>query len=166
MRSWAAWLVMAIGLLALPATRFIAIPLCLTLGALCALYGRTLARELDDAPPWPRTTMTLVYVLLAFAVFWDVERVARATGEAFADHIVGYPQQLVAVDVYSEKRLEISAPGIVESELDPDSAYTFRYTGLRLLEGTRDRMVLLNDGGSHVIVLRDGDGLRFEFTKD
>jgi len=166
MRSWAAWLVMAIGLLALPATRFIAIPLCLTLGALCALYGRTLTRELDDAPPWPRTTMTLVYVLLAFAVFWDVERVARATGEAFADHIVGYPQQLVAVDVYSEKRLEISAPGIVESELDPDSAYTFRYTGLRLLEGTRDRMVLLNDGGSHVIVLRDGDGLRFEFTKD
>jgi hypothetical protein len=162
--SWPVWLVIAIVLLALPATQLIAIPASLTVGALLALYGNTLARELDGGTRWPPTTTALVCVLLAFAIFWDTERIARTTGEAFGNDILAFPRQLVAVTVYSQKRLEITAPGTTETKLGSDSAYTFRYTGLRLLEGTRDRYILLNERGGHVIVLRDVDGLRFEFT--
>ena len=162
--SWPIWLAVTIVLLALPATKLIAIPASLTAGTMLALYGSTLARELDGTSRWTPMTTALVCLLLAFALFWDTERVARATGEAFAEDILAYPQQLVAVDVYSAKRLEISAPGTTEHTLGSDSAYTFRYTGLRLLEGTRDRYVLLNEGGGHIIILRDADGLRFEFS--
>jgi hypothetical protein len=163
-KSWPIWIGVVIVLLALPATRLVAIPVSLTAGTLVAIYGNALARELDDATRWPPLTSVLVYVLLAFAVFWDTERVARATGEAFAQDILAYPQQLVSVRVYSEKRLEISAAGTNETELRDDSAYTFLYTGLRLLEGTKDRYVLLNEDGGHVLVLRDIDSLRFEFS--
>jgi hypothetical protein len=163
-RSWPIWIGVAVVLLAVPATRLVAIPVSLTAGALVAIYGNTLAGALDEPSRWPPLTSVLVYVLLAFAVFWDTERVARETGEAFAQDILAYPQQLVAVNVYSEKRLEINAPGTTETELRDDSAYTFLYTGLRLLEGTKDRYVLLNEDGGHVIVLRDIDSLRFEFS--
>jgi Ca2+/H+ antiporter len=162
--SWPIWLAMAIVLIVLPATELIAIPASLTVGAVLALYGNSLARTLEVGTHWPPITTALVYVLLAFAVFWDTERVARATGEAFAKDILAFPHQLVAVTVYSEKRLEIDAPGTTESKLGADSAYTFRYIGLRLLEGSRDRYVLLNERGGHVIVLRDEHGLRFEFS--
>jgi hypothetical protein len=66
--------------------------------------------------------------------------------------------------MYSEKRLAISAPGTTEATLGSGSAYNLRYAGLRLLEAARDRYVLLNEHGGHVIVLREADGVRFEFS--
>lgn len=161
--SWPLWIAVAIILLLLPTTKLIAIPVSLTLGALVAVYGDTLARQLDSGSRWPITTTLLVYVLLGLAIFWDTERVARATGEAFATSILTSPQQLVAVTVYSERRLEIHAVGTTETQLASDSAYSFCYTGLRLLEGGRGRYVLLNEGGGQIIVLREDNGLRFEF---
>lgn len=127
--------------------------------------GHTLTRTVGSGASWPRTTSIIVGVLLAFAIFWDTERIARATGEAFAQDILVYPWQLVAVTVYSEKRLELAVPGVTESELRPDSAYHFRYTGLRLLEGTHDRYVLLGENGGNIVVLKDEQGLRFEFSR-
>ncbi|GAA1553103.1 hypothetical protein GCM10009789_03290 [Kribbella sancticallisti] len=164
-RSWPIWLVVCVGMLALPATRLIAIPAALTVGLVLALYGQMLTRAVGSGSRWSGATTALVCVLLAFAVFWDTERIARATGEAFAKDILAYPWQLVAVTVFSEKRLEITADGVMESPLGEDSAYRYRYTGLRLLEGTRDRYVLMNEAGGQIIVLRDEHGLRFEFSR-
>jgi hypothetical protein len=162
--SWPLWLVTALVMLVLPATRTIAIPLSLTIAVLLALYGNSLTR-LGAGTRWPQATSVIVYVLLAVAIFWDTERIARATGEAFARDILAYPSQLVAVTVYSERRLEITAPGVTESELGQDSAYRFRYTGLRLLEGARDRNVLMSAHGTTIIVLREEHGVRFEFSR-
>lgn len=163
--SWPIWLVTAIVLLAVPATRLIAVPVSLTIGLLLALYGHALRGLLGAGTRWPRATSIIVYVLLAFALFWDTERIARTTGQAFAQDILAYPQQLVAVTVYSEKRLEIATPGVTEAELGQNSAYRFRYNGLRLLEGTGDRYVLMSDHGGTIIVLNDEQGLRFEFSR-
>ncbi|TCM33814.1 hypothetical protein [Kribbella sp. VKM Ac-2568] len=163
--SWPIWLLTAGVMLALPATRFIAVPISLSIGLLLALYGSTLTRTVGSGASWPRPTSIIVYVLLAFAIFWDTERIARATGEAFAQDILVYPWQLIAVTVYSEKRLELAVPGVTESELRPDSAYHFRYTGLRLLEGSHDRYVLLGANGGNIVVLKDEQGLRFEFSR-
>jgi hypothetical protein len=162
--TWPCWLLVIVVLLAIPATEFVAIPVGLTAGAALALYGNMLVRELQPGRQWPATTAVLACVLLALAVFWDTERVARMTGEAFAADILAFPQQLVAVTVYSERRLEIHAPGTVEERLDPKAAYAFRYTGLRLLESNGDRYILMNEDGGRVLVLREGDGIRFEFS--
>ena len=162
--TWPCWLLVVVVLLAVPATRLVAIPVCLTAGAALALYGKLLVRDLEPDRQWAATATVLACVLLALAVFWDTERVARVTGEAFAADILAFPQQLVAVTVYSERRLEINAPGTIEEKLDPNAAYAFRYTGLRLLESNGDRYILMNEEGGHVLVLREGNGIRFEFS--
>ena len=161
--SWPLWIAAAAILLHLPATYLIAIPASLTAGTLLAIYGHTLARQLDGVDAWPPVTTGLVYILLAFAVFWDTERVARATGEAFARDILAAPQQLVPVTIFSEKPLELARPGVQEIPLRSSSAYTICYRGLRLVEGDDDRFVLVGERGGRIVLLRSLDGVRLEF---
>jgi len=158
------WIAVAVLLVADPRTRFLALPSCLTAATLLALYGYHLQRSLGGADRWTGTTTILVLLLLAFALFWDTERLARVSGEAFAADIVAAPEQLVAVTVYSQKRLELDDRVATEAALSRDSAYQFRYTGLRLLERTGDRYILLAQDADRILVLRDGEGLRFEFS--
>jgi hypothetical protein len=139
--SWIGWVLGAALLVAfVPALRRVAIPVCLTLALLCALYGDALQRELDTEARMASAAKALILVLLAFALFWDAERVARTMGEGWADDIAANPRQLVAVTVYSPKDLEIDARGVVETRLaKPDSAYRYRYDGFRLLQRSGDR---------------------------
>ena len=47
---------------------------------------------------------------------------------------------MTAVLVYSQRRLHLDAPGVVEASLpDDEGSYRYRYAGLRLLEFVRDR---------------------------
>ena len=59
-----------------------AIPLTPALSILLALYGRSIRRAATGVEPWPMTMRVIVAVLLALAVFWSTERVARTMGEA------------------------------------------------------------------------------------
>ena len=169
--SWVLWSFLGIVILSLAprALKGFAIPLSVTLALLCAVYGRTLQRKFTGIEPWSSTGKVLVIVLLTFAVFWGTERVARTMGEGYAAQIAADPQQQIAVTVFSAKSLEIDAPGVVEIQLNKDdSAYSYRYSGLRLLERSGDRYFLINEHWNaqqgRVIVLRETDNIRMEFS--
>lgn len=169
--SWLIWTAVGIALLfaVSPAVQLLVIPLGITLALACALYGRLLQQQVARVDPWSSTTKVLVIGLLALAVFWDTERVARLVGEGYAADIASDPRQLIAVTVYSAKSLGLSGPGISETRLDGgDSKYLYRYSGLRLLQRSGDRFFFINERWDRqrgrVFVLRDTDDLRMEFS--
>jgi hypothetical protein len=109
-------------------------------------------------------------ILLALSMFWNTERLARVMGEGYADQISSNPRQLLAVTVYSPKSLEIDVHGVVETKLGTaESAYRYRYDGLRLVQRSGDRYLLMSErwdaGSSRIIVLRDSDAIRLEFAR-
>ncbi|HEV8528360.1 MAG TPA: hypothetical protein VGS60_12550 [Actinomycetes bacterium] len=165
--SWA-WAPLALAGAVLLLTPFngYAIPLTLTLSILLALYGRSIRRAATGVDPWPMTMRVIVAILLALAVFWSTERVARTMGEAFGADFAADPTQLPAVVVYSGKDLRLDGAGAAaESMPDSNAAYQFRYTGLFLLERSGDRYFFITDHPGRVVILRETDDVRMEFTK-
>ena len=171
----ASWILWASGAIALsifaPRLSGAAIPLSVTLALLCAMYGDMLERRITGRTRTLSTAKVLILVLLAFSAFWDVERLARVAGEGYAAQITANPRRLLAVTVYSSKSLEIDAHGVVETKLgDDESAYRYRYDGLRLVQRSGDRYLLMselwNPQASRIIVLRDTDTIRMEFRAD
>ncbi|GAB2850658.1 hypothetical protein GCM10022221_57610 [Actinocorallia aurea] len=148
----------------------VALPLALTLGALSAVYHDRLRRLADGEAGWTASMRVLVLALLVIAVFWDVERVARFMGTAYADDIAARPEQFAAVTLYSAKDLRLSdVTGVTETRIKvKDSAYKYRYSGLRLLQRAPDRFILINDRWQpvtgRVILLKDADGFRVELS--
>lgn len=171
LRSWLLWLVACVFLLLfVPPMVPFAIPGALTLGLLLAVYGDNLRRGAGARGEWTRITTAIVLVLLAFTVIWDTERLARAMGEGYAASIAADPGQLAAVVIYSPKGLELSLPHVTETRIGgPESAYRFRYVGLRLLQRSGDKYILINDGWNRadgrVVVIRDSDDIRLEFRR-
>jgi hypothetical protein len=91
-------------------------------------------------------------------------------GEGYAAQIPANPRRLLAVAVYSPKSLEIDAHGVVETRLGTsESAYRYRSDGLRLVQRSGDRYLLMgerwDDRTSRIIVLRDTDAIRMEFAR-
>lgn len=169
--SWMLWASAAIAV-SLLASRLsgAVIPLSVTAALLCAMYGDLLERRMTGRTRTVSTAKVLILVLLAFSVFWDVERLARVMGEGYAAQVTANPRRLLAVTVYSSKSLEIDAPGVVETRLgDRESAYRYRYDGLRLVQRSGDRYLLMSAlrdaNSSQIIVLRDTDSIRMEFSR-
>lgn len=169
--SWLLWATVAVvlSLFAAPLGSVI-IPAAVTLALLCSLYGDLLERRLTGRPRTFSAAKVLILVLLALAVFWDVERLASAVGEGYAAQITANPRQLLAVTVYSPKSLDIDVPGVVETKLgNPDSAYRYRYNGLRLVQRSGDRYLLMSEQWdprmTRIIVLRETDSIRMEFSR-
>jgi hypothetical protein len=84
--------------------------------------------------------------------------------------VAGLPNQPRVV-VYSAQHLHLDAPGVTEEGLAPEqSAYLFRYVGLRLLEHTESTYFLVSDGWKPdygvVVVLPDDAPVRLEFVRD
>jgi hypothetical protein len=154
----------------MPSVGVVILPMMFALGILGTLYGVALQRRLSrDQSRSSVLTQSLIVALLAVTLFWSTERVAGAMGAAFADYIAANPGKLISVTIYSPKRLQITAPGVVETRFtDPKSAYEFRYSGLRLLQRSGSKYFLLYDGldrgQSRVIVISDDSSMRFEFA--
>jgi len=141
----------------------------LTIALLGAIYGDILRRNIARQQRWVSTTRIMVVVLLALTLFWDTERLARAMGEEFAANIAANPRQLVTVTIYSAKSLELPPDHVVETRIGgTESAYRYRYTGLRLLQRSGDKYLMLNDAWEpatgRVFVIKDSGDLRMEFT--
>jgi hypothetical protein len=103
----------------------------------------------------------LIAALAVVATFWAVTDIADERGRATARLVEkSLPLQPQAV-VYSEKDLHLPVPDAAVTPLDGDeTAYRFRYNGLRPLIYARGRWFLLpvgwtHDNGSTVIVLQD-----------
>ncbi len=117
----------------------------------------------------PPLSVIIVSMLVGVGLVWGVANYAdikgRQLGEFVADQLAFRP----GVVVYSEKRLQIDEPGVTETRFgDPDSAYGFRYDGLKLLLRSKSRFFLVPaswtvDGGT-TIVLPETDSIRLEFV--
>jgi hypothetical protein len=101
--SWLLWASVAVvlSLFAAPLSGII-VSATITLALLCALYGDLLERRLIGRTRTTRAARVLILILLAFAVFWNVERLANVVGGEYAAQVTANPQQLVAVTVYEE----------------------------------------------------------------
>lgn len=103
------------------------------------------------------------------AAFWAESLYANQAGVRLAEYTVSTPSSQPAAVIYSRDRLQISGPGVqVVSLSGTDSAYQFRYSGLRLLIFANTRWFLIPDGwatnnGATAIVLPDSDTLRVDF---
>ena len=143
--------------------------------ALCsyALYLRR-KRVRAGAPEAP-TGWVLSLNSLALSLFiglsavWLVAEYAEWDGARKAERLVRSLPFRPAVVVYSPEGLRLEGPGVHEENLsDTKAAYAYRYDGLRLLVRSSGKLFLLPAGWSrddgNVIVLRDRDDVRLEFT--
>ena len=169
--SWTIW--MAVGIILLifvPPLRLFVIPAVLTLALISALYGDQLRRSLSVRERMPSSVRALILVALALVVFWDTERIAGAVGRAYAAEITSSPEQLMAVTIYSPKNLDINMPGVTVTKLSGrDTAYLYRYDGLRLLQASGGNYFLISQSWdtSHrrVIVIPANSNSRVEFSR-
>jgi hypothetical protein len=154
-------------------------PLSLMLGVALLSYAVLLERRrrqpehravpvsTPTAPP--ALNAILVAMLMTVGLVWVVANYAevkgREEGEFVHDQLAFQP----GVVVYSAKRLHIAAPGVEEKLLGAESAYAFRYEGLKLLFHSNARYFLLpaswslSDGVT--VVLSETDSLRLEFVR-
>ncbi|MGI8776550.1 MAG: hypothetical protein ACR2LJ_04005 [Acidimicrobiales bacterium] len=118
----------------------------------------------------PGLSVILVSMLIAVGLVWVVAEYADVKGQQEARFVVDQMQFQPGVVVYSPKRLHIEAPGVGETRFpEPESAYGFRYDGLKLLFHSDGRYFLVpaswTPSGGTTIVLRDDDSLRLEFVR-
>jgi hypothetical protein len=118
----------------------------------------------------PPLSVILVAMLVAVGLVWEVANYADIKGRQLGKYMAAQLAFQPSVVVYSPKRLHIDATGVVETRFpEPESAYGFRYTGLKLLFRSNGRYFLVPDGwsidGGTTVVLRDSENLRLEFVR-
>jgi hypothetical protein len=169
--SWPGWLILGVVLvLFAPPLAGMAVPAILTAAPACLLYGDALGRRTCRSGGLTRGVRVLVLVILALAVFWDTERVARLVGAEYAAEVTAHPTRLVAVTVFSEKDLGFDAGVAVTRLNEPSGAYRFRYDGFRLVQRSGNRLFLISESWDpahrRVYVLTDDGRVRVEFSRD
>jgi hypothetical protein len=147
---------------------FVIWPLSIGAGALLTYYGMQLRGVTpSDREPLLRAFVTVTVVVM---LFWGTSNYATLQGNELADRLIRDLRLQNAVTVYSAKRLFLSGPGITETGLPgQNSAYAFRYTGLRLLAHAGGRYFLVSDqwtpGRGAVMVLGEKEAVRLEFSQ-
>jgi hypothetical protein len=111
----------------------------------------------------------VLVVLLLLSLFWSVARYAQIKGIDQAVAVERAFPGLPDAVIYSDKRLHLP-DGVTETQLDaPDqSAYHYRYSGLKLLFRSGNRFFLrpTDPSISNVnIIVADSPSLRFEFSR-
>jgi hypothetical protein len=110
----------------------------------------------------------LVGMLIVLSLFWAASEYARGLGTGRAQEMAADLLHRSEVLVYSKERLHIEAPGVFETTVgDADSAYRYRYTGLRLLLRSGGNYFLLPALWSHTdrstVILPDMPSIRLQF---
>jgi hypothetical protein len=151
----------------------------LPLAAYALFVGLSVAgdRERRSLPSLPRGPFVLVAGLVAVFVFWAVGAHADLRGQRLAKRTAANLDSLPSVVVYSRHRLHLDGLGVVETALrGADSAYGYRYSGLRLFarSGTRTFLVPsrwcrmdVDEGCEQhgvTFVLEDDAALRLDFA--
>jgi hypothetical protein len=169
--SWLLLLLIGVALLvASPSLGRLFLPTFVTLGVLGTIYGTLLRRRATQDPTRTRLPVVLlVAALVALLLFWQTERLARVAGLALAEEIGGNMRALTAVTLYSPKKLQLG-PEVPETRFtEPDSAYRYRYDGLRMLDHASGKYFLLPDRWTperpRLIVIHDDSTVRMEFTR-
>jgi hypothetical protein len=152
--------------------------LSLAVGVLLLAYAGRLRRGLVTAPPGSHRrdvpdALTVarwggLLVMVSVGLFWAVGSYAIGVGARGAQGLVADLACAPDVILYSEKSLNLHVRGVGEvAESGRDTAYGFRYTGLKLVPQSGDRYLFLPDGwtpaGRPAILLPRTDTLRLEF---
>jgi hypothetical protein len=154
----------------------VAAPLSLGLGVLLLVYVIHLRQLIADRHPAPDSgrgwvavaEWAVVFVLVGLSLFWAATDYSAAVGRSRASDFVaslpGYPN----VVIYSERSLSLHAPGIRQVRCtDADTAYRFRYDGLKLVLESGDQYLFLpadwTPARGVAILLPRTDALRLEF---
>jgi hypothetical protein len=137
-------------------------------GRLDALHASRPTEDAGGGPSRPSPAAALVALLVVLSGFWTASEYAEELALGRAKTLEATIDSRPSVTVFAPQRLHIKAPGVVERRLrGADSAYRYRYSGLRLLVRSGGKYFLLPKDWSHAtgaaIVLRDTRELRFEF---
>lgn len=147
-------------------------PACLGVGAILLTHGsrRRSLRAASAAPRW----VTLwawagMLVLAGLSLFWVAHDYSADVGASRARQLELELVDEPSVTLYSAKRLNLDARGIREAVCEgSNTAYRFRYDGLRLVQQAGDQYVLLpaawsRRDGVAILLPRDPD-TRLEFA--
>ena len=148
----------------------VTLPMWLTLAVLGPVYGSVLgAAATGHRRTTPRVTIALLVALVTVLLFWQTERLAVLGGDALAQDLKdNLPDRLDQVELFAAKDLHLTGPGVRTTPLaGSDSAYSFQYSGLYLLQRSGGKYFLLTNGWDsdtgRLIVLPDSDDNRLEF---
>lgn len=144
-------------------------PLSLAAGVLLLVYAPRLTQI--ARPRWVTILeLAVVLVLVGMSLFWAANDYSAAVGRSRAREFVSQLSRAPAVVVYSAHGLSLQhVPGIRRSRCeDPDTAYRFRYDGLKLVLRSGDQYLLVPADWSRAegvaLLLPQSDTLRFEFS--
>lgn len=151
---------------------------CLVLGVLSLQAATKAQRELHEQEPgrapstapvsWLVTKWTAVVLLVSVGLFWAVGDWSAAVGQKRAIQVVAALPTWPSVTLYSAQDLNLSGPGVSESRCSGDeSAFDYRYTGLKLVRQGNGQLFLLpsgwTPGSGPAIVLTKVDTIRQDF---
>jgi hypothetical protein len=151
--------------------------LCLASGVIALLYAVRLLR-LFLPPPTPRSGRRseatglaewgAAFLLVSIGLFWAADGYAFGVGTGNAITLHRALPVVPEAVIYSEQSLSLEVDGVTERRCaDPDAAYRFQYTGLRLVRQAGNQYVLLPATWSRAtgtsVLLTRGAGIRLEF---
>lgn len=155
-------------------TPFLLVPLSPGIGVGLLHYGAAVRRRGRSGgarvPSQAAIRTTLVCLVMALSLFWSASEYAGALGRGRAEDLAAGLLTQPSTTLYSQQRLGIDAPGVVETRVgDADAAYRWRYRGLRLLIESGGNYFLLPSLWSRrrgvVIVVPDTHAVRVDFSE-
>jgi hypothetical protein len=130
-----------------------AAPISLAVGVVLLVYAAHLwrsigARGAGAAPPraaWLAIAEWAgVFVLVGLSLFWAANDYSAAVGRSRARQFVAELPIYPSAVIYSERSLNLRAPGVREVRCrDQEAAYRFRYDGLKLVLQSGDQYLFL-----------------------
>ncbi|MEV6910151.1 hypothetical protein [Amycolatopsis sp. NPDC051071] len=135
------------------------------LGVLMVLFAW---RQVTAAQRSGPLELVLAYVLVSIGLFWAVGDYSSGVGIRRAFETEGQIATRPAATIYSAESLNLTAGGVRQVKCaDPDAAYKYRYTGLKLLLQSGGQYVFVPSnwwaGGGVAFVVPKTDKLRLEF---
>ena len=112
--------------------------------------------------------MAGVFVLVGLSLFWAANDYSAAVGRSRARQFVAELPIYPSAVVYSERSLNLHAPGVREVRCqDREAAYRFRYDGLKLVLQSGDQYLFLPEAWTPThgvaILMPRNDAIRLEF---
>jgi len=153
------------------AAAYVAFPLAIAAGLLLLLYRVHLARRFGGADlPRYDSLRGLIAFGTAICLFLSASNYAEVLGDGLAWDFAATLDDQVQVVVYSSVPLRLDAPGVVQDVVgDADTQFRYRYSGMLLMDRRGGQYFLVSHAWTleHgvVIVLRDDDRIRLEFTR-
>ena len=148
----------------------VTLPFWVALAIVAPAYGTVLRRRATgEGDRFSRVAVALLAALVTVLLFWQTERLASLGGEALAQDIKdNLGDRLTRVELFSVTNLHIEGPGVTTNQIGAvEGEYSYRYTGLFLLQRSGEKYFLLTEGWNNdegrLLVVADTDAIRVEF---